>query len=71
MVWCVYVKTLTGKTITVKGDPSSTVDYLKASIYTQEGLPRDQQRLVFQGKQLEDGEYYNSLPPDCVVEICN
>ena len=68
----IFVKTLTGKTVTIHVCPHFTMDQLKLLIQAQEGIPRNQQRLVFAGEQLEDARTvsnYNIKQED-TLQMC-
>lgn len=67
----IFIKLLTGKTLTIEVEPSDSVEVLKTRIPNREGIPEDQQRFIFAGKKLEDGHPLSEygIEEECTVHL--
>jgi ubiquitin len=66
-----YVKTMTGKTLTLEAEPASTIEDIKAKLQDAEGIPPDKQRLLYAGTRLEDGHNLHDygVPSGGTIEL--
>ena len=69
--YSIYVKTLTGKTMHLKAESSDTIGLFKIFIYLYDGIPPDQMRLIFEGRQLEDNKTfaYYDIQKDSILHL--
>jgi ubiquitin len=65
----IFINTVTGKTFTLEVEPAEPIEIVKVKIENQEAIPSEQQRLIFAGRQLEEGRILSdyNIQKDCTI----